>query len=201
MSSVEPKIELDTAQTQNDLFLFLLMNSLGVLIFVCLMFAPVTEIVTRFVHYNTRFYLVVLIPVLLTDSIPLFRLFSKKEVIPTGELFQGTPGPKLILLYTFAIVILTGGLEKSPLAPLIVIVPLLTRPIVSSEQRSRVLVFAGCGLILIYICSLHWLFCVAKEYPLDGGWSYAGRFNALVVGAVMAFGLVVDGFSLRRFAH
>jgi hypothetical protein len=192
-SSASDAAVVGEAQRQKE-FLLGQIAFLSVAVVGSSMFTPAIEVAVRVLHYSVWFQAALFLPVLVVGGVWTIRV-----IFTNAELTTGIPGPVSIMLYTCYAVLMTGGVERSPLVSLVAIVPLLTRSAMSTEARQRLIMVAAGGVVGIYACSFtHW--CnVAGTFPIDGGWTHTGKNGREITVAVILFGLAVEGAALRRF--
>ena len=99
-----------------------------------------------------------------------------------------------LVLYAFYVVLWTGGFQRSPLDPLVPIVPLLASVILPPQQRLKLLILFAIGVIIVAICSSLESFQPAISYPKTGGWEFSGDYDRLIAAVVVLIGVLVDYF-------
>jgi len=173
----------ETAQVAIIWFLFIGIATLAIF------WSPISNIL--FYLTNEKIYAVFILVtpgilvIFLYNGVILFNLSSNNKKYTSGSWQMSA-----LIFYCLLLVLFTGGISKSPLSPLIAIVPLISGPYYNTTDRKKILFSYLFGLLLV--CGLSYLnsFQPPESYPKT--WLLTGRFDNIIVTSFLFFGIIIE---------
>lgn len=152
-------------------------------------FAPSGQIALQ-LKYKTYFSTLVLLPLLALFIWAFYILLTREP--DSIEEKSATTAINWLVLYSLYVVMLTGGITRSPLSSLVGIVPLLASPFLNQSRRVYLLTIFLAGVLIVGGLSHLTVFVPPDNYPSVGGWETSGHFNNLIAMFVITCAILIE---------
>ncbi len=153
------------------------------------LYAPAIQLMVDILKFKIHFVFVIVFPAL------GFPVWWVRRYVMGGdmgtEFFVNTS--RLLVAYTLYVVLLTGGLEDSPMGALVALVPILTSTTLEGDNRRKLFYASIIGTVLLFLVAVSsgW-FKPPAQYPKVGGWESTGKVNGLIALGTCLLGLVCE---------